>query len=237
MDRLTRKELKTDKFAVEVGEALEYLERHRRQATIAGIAILVILVAAIGAHYYAKRQHSIRQAALREALTVFQAVVGDVPDNPYLPSFKTEEDKDAAVRKAFTEIIEKYPGSDEAVIATYYLGVAAVNRGDTAEAEKRFKEAAEADRQPYSSQAAYSLAQLYDRLGRSEEAQKIYRELMEHPTVLVSKEQATIALARSIGKTNPEEARKLLEPLRAGRGPVSRAALTALGELQQGSTP
>ncbi len=236
MDRLTRKELKTDKFAAEVGEVLDFLEEHRRQATIAGIAIVALLVAAVGGYYYTKRQHSIRQAALREALTVFQATVGDVP-NPYLPSFKTEEEKRRAVQKAFTEIIERYPGSDEAVIATYYLGVEALNRGDTAEAEKRFREAAEADRQPYSSQAAYSLAQLYDRQGKTEQAQKIYRDLMKHPTVLVSKEQATIALARSIGKQNPEEARKLLEPLRAGRGPVSRAALTALGELQQGATP
>ncbi len=236
MDRLTRKELKTDKFAVEVGEALEFLERHRRQATIAGIAIVVVMAGAIGLYYYSKWQHSARQAALREALNAFQAVVGDV-SNPYLPSFKTEQEKSAAVQKAFTEIIEKYPGSDEAVIATYYLGVEALSRGDEAEAEKRFREAAEADRQPYSSQAAFSLAQLYDRQGKPDEAQKIYRELMEHPTVLVSKEQATIALARSIGKQNPEEARKLLEPLRAGRGPVSRAALTALGELQQAATP
>ncbi len=232
MDRLTRKELKTDKFAVEVGEALEFLERHRKQAAIVGIVAVVAIAAAVGAYYYSKQQHSIRQAALREAFAVYNATVGDVP-NPYIRSFKTEEEKHAAIEKAFGEIIEKYPDTDEATIATYYLGLAALNQGDETEAERRFREAAEADRQPYSSQAAYSLAQLYARQGKTDEAEKILRELIEHPTVLVSKEQATIELARVIGKRNPEEARKLLEPLRASRGPVSRAALTALGELPE----
>jgi len=55
--------------------------------------------------------------------------------------------------------------------------------------------------------------------------------LIDDPTILVSKEQATIALAKVLAKKNPAEARKLLEPLRAERGPVSRAALTALGEM------
>jgi hypothetical protein len=34
-------------------------------------------------------------------------------------------------------------------------------------------------------------------------------------------------------KTNPAEARKLLEPLRIGRSAVSRAAVTMLGNLPQ----
>jgi hypothetical protein len=54
---------------------------------------------------------------------------------------------------------------------------------------------------------------------------------MDDPTVLVSKEEATITLARLLAKSNPVEARKLLEPLRAERGPVSRAAITLLGEI------
>ena len=44
---------------------------------------------------------------------------------------------------------------------------------------------------------------------------------------------AQIALARWIGQDDPDEARKLLEPLRTEHSAVSRAALTALGELPQ----
>ena len=48
------------------------------------------------------------------------------------------------------------------------------------------------------------------------------------PTVLVSKEHATIVLARLLAPSRPAEARKLLEPLRTARSVISRAALTAL---------
>ncbi len=69
------------------------------------------------------------------------------------------------------------------------------------------------------------------RWARQADAEKLLRSLIDDPTILVSKEQATIALAKVLAKKNPAEARKLLEPLRAERGPVSRAALTALGEM------
>jgi hypothetical protein len=54
---------------------------------------------------------------------------------------------------------------------------------------------------------------------------------MEHPTIFVSKEQATLALAKGLMTTKPAEARKLLEPLRATRGPASQAAIQAFAEL------
>jgi hypothetical protein len=38
-------------------------------------------------------------------------------------------------------------------------------------------------------------------------------------------------LARVLAKSRPAEARKLLEPLRTERGPVSRAAITALNDI------
>jgi len=93
------------------------------------------------------------------------------------------------------------------------------------------KPVAESGKDAYASQAKLSLAQIYDSMGRQADAEKLLRSLIDDPTILVSKEQATIALAKVLAKKNPAEARKLLEPLRAERGPVSRAALTALGEM------
>ena len=54
---------------------------------------------------------------------------------------------------------------------------------------------------------------------------------MDHPTIFVSKEQATIALAKLLAVTKPAEARKLLDPLRAVVGPVSQTAIQAYNEL------
>ena len=62
-------------------------------------------------------------------------------------------------------------------------------------------------------------------------AARYLRDLMAHPALTVSKEAAALALGRVLVKTNPAEARKLLEPLRNERAAISQAAVTALGEL------
>lgn len=56
MDRLTRKDLKTDKFALEVGHGLDYFSEHQREITRYGTIALIILGLAIGYHYYSRWQ-------------------------------------------------------------------------------------------------------------------------------------------------------------------------------------
>lgn len=232
MDRLTRKELKTDKFALEVEHTVEFLESHRRQAIWIAIAVLVAIVVIAGGRYYLRYQRSVRQQALRQAERIYDAQIGP-PSSPYLIFYPTEQAKKEAVRKAFGDIIEKYPRSEEAAVARYYLGAIANEEGHTEEAIRRFREVMDSGKQPYASQAAFSLAQLYAGLGKTEEAEKILRDLMAHPTVLVSKEQAAIALGQVLSRTKPEEARKLLEPLRTERSAVSRAAINALAGVEK----
>jgi predicted negative regulator of RcsB-dependent stress response len=99
------------------------------------------------------------------------------------------------------------------------------------DAEKHLKIVADSGKDAFASQAKLSLSHVYAATGRQGEAEKLLRSIMDDPTVLVSKEEATITLARLLAKSNPVEARKLLEPLRAERGPVSRAAITLLGEI------
>ena len=59
------------------------------------------------------------------------------------------------------------------------------------------------------------------------------KDLMEHPTTLVSKNEATIAYARGIGATKPDEARKLLTALTTPPTDISPIASAALAELPQ----
>ena len=79
-----------------------------------------------------------------------------------------------------------------------------------------------------------SLAQLYAGQGKFAEAEKMARGVMTNPTILVSKEMATVEVARILAASGkPDEARKLLEPMRTGRTAPSRAAIAALGEITQ----
>jgi predicted negative regulator of RcsB-dependent stress response len=233
VDRLTRKELKSDRFALEVQHSVEYVTDHRKQLVRwGGIAAAVALVV-LAVFLYRSHQHSVRQSALRSAMIVQQAQVGPAA-NEYTVAFPTEEERTKAVIKAMTEVATKYSGTEEGYIAEFYLGTTAADKGNSGEAERRFKQVVDNAGEPYASLSRLSLAQLYGSRGNLAEAEKLIRYDMDHPTVLVSKEQATIAMAHLWETTKPQEARKLLEPLRASpRSAVSRAALTALSEIPQ----
>ena len=75
------------------------------------------------------------------------------------------------------------------------------------------------------------LAQLYFADGRDAQGEKVLRDLMSSPTVFVSKEQATITLARYLMPKKPAESRKLLDTLRSKPGAAGQVALSMIGEL------
>jgi TolA-binding protein len=232
VDRAHRRELKHDKFVEQVGHSLEFAADHRSQVMKYGGIALALLVLAAGWYFYSNHQKSARQQALRDAMRVQEAQIG-AAGSEFVMSFPTQEEKEKAVQKAFNDVSNKYSGSDEGLMARYFLGIAAADKGNTTESEKHFKAVADSADAPYASQAKLSLAQIYEATGRAAEAEKLLRSLVDNPTVLVSKEQATIALGRLLAKSKPADARKLLEPLRTERGAVSRAALTALGEVSR----
>jgi hypothetical protein len=229
VDRAHRRELKHDKFVEQVGHTVEYAQEHKTQFVRYGIAALAVLVLLGGFWWYRNYKHSERQGELQKATLNQNARIGAPSD--IFPTFPTQAEKDKAVEKGWRDLIAKYPGSDEAAIAKFYLATGYADAGKISEAEKLFAEIAAGADKPYASQAKLSLAQLYAGTGKTAEAEKLYRELMNNPSPIVSKEQATIELARLIAKNNPVEARKLLEPLRTAAGAVSRAAITASGEI------
>jgi hypothetical protein len=100
-----------------------------------------------------------------------------------------------------------------------------------ADAEKSFAEVADHGDAKYASLAKLSLAEIYFAEGRNEKGEALLRDLIQHPTVFVSKDQATIALARAIGPKRPAEARKLLDPLRNVPGAVGQVAIQLSGDL------
>lgn len=235
MDRITRKELKQDRFAQEVGHTVEFLSEHRRQAIRIGViagAVVLLLIGIVGWRRYA---HNQRQRALNEALEVYNAPILPAPMEG-IRSFRTEDEKRKASVKAFSDLAARYDGSDEGTIAQYYLGVIAAAQGNLPQAEKSFKAVWESGESNYASLSGMALAEIYQSESKTGESEKILRGIMAHPTAFVSKEEAQLALGKLLIASKPNEARKLLEPLRtltAERSTISRLALEALGELNQ----
>src|SRR5579862_6032755 len=99
MDRHTRKELKTDKFAEGVGSSFEFLSEHRGQAMRWGLVALAVVLIAGGIWVYRSHQATQRAELLAKAMQIDSASVG-APQPPRL-NFPTVEDKGKALLAAF----------------------------------------------------------------------------------------------------------------------------------------
>ena len=146
-------------------------------------------------------------------------------------TYQTQDAKDQAAIKAFADLESKHSGSDEAQIAEYYLGCIHSDQGKLPEAEKNFFNAASHGDKNYASLAKLALAEIYFSDGRFDQGEKMLRDLIDHPTIFVSKDQAAISLARHYVGRNNAEARKLLAPIKDGKSPVASIAQTVYAQL------
>lgn len=232
MARITRKELKADKFALEVEHTVTFFEEHQQDLLRYG-GVVVVAAALIGGFLvYRQHQHAAREAALGRAIQVQETAVGAPAQGSATASmFPNQQVKDEAAIKVFTDLKSKYSGSAEAEIAAYYLGAIQSGQGKLAEAEKSFQDVAANGDERYAPLAKLSLADVYFAEGKVDQAQKVLEDLAAHPTLFVSKEQAQIALARGLIPVKPAEARKILDPLRITPGAAGQVALQLYGQL------
>jgi predicted negative regulator of RcsB-dependent stress response len=158
--RITRKELKTDKFALEVEHTVTFFEEHQKELVRYGAIALVVVLLFLGYSWYSRRQHTRRQDALARALQVQEAPVGPATPGQNL-NFPTQEVKEQAAMQAFTALKTEYGGTEEAHIAEYYLGSLKADQGKLAEAEASFQNVSKNADEKYSSLAKLALAQIY----------------------------------------------------------------------------
>lgn len=230
MARITRKELKTDKFALEVGQTFTFFEEHQNDLIRYGGIAVGVVVLIVAYTVYSRHQQVGREEALAQAISLQEAPVGGLSATGGR-TFPTQPAKDAATTKAFSDLAVKYSGSAEGEIAQYYLGAIKADAGDMAGAEKQLQEVSQKGDAKYASLAKMSLAQIYFGTGKDTQGEALLRDLMAHPTLFVSKEQAAVTLARFIMVKNPAEARKLLDPIKLQSGPVGQLALTLSGQI------
>jgi predicted negative regulator of RcsB-dependent stress response len=183
-----------------------------------------------GFFVYRNHEHAARQEALALAVRIQESPVANVAVSGQTV-FPTQEAKDQAAIKAFTDIKTKYSGSDEAQVAEYYLGCVNSDGGKISDAEKNFLNVADHGNKNYASLGKIALAEIYFSDGRADQGEKMLRDLMANPTVFVSKDQAAITLAKHLMGRNNAEARKLLAPIRDSKSPVAPIAQSISAQL------
>ena len=232
MARITRKELKTDKFALEVGQTVSFFEEHQKEIVRYGAIALGVAALIIAFNVYSRHQHAAREEALSKAIQLQEAPIG--PPNPSGGlTFPTQDAKDQATLQAFGALAAQYSGTAEGEVAEYYRASVLADQGKMANAEKGFLEVSQKGDEKYASLAKLSLAQIYFSDGRDADGEKLLRDLIAHPTMFVSKDQATITLARFLMMKKPAEARKLLDPLKTQNSPAGQIALSIYSQIPQ----
>ncbi len=236
-EKLTHKQVKEmakhDAFQETAVETVDFIKHHKSDVTKYVLAGLAVIILVAGFFWYRSYTHSVRQEKLQELLHIHSATISAGEAPPFAARvFKTEAEKDAALRTEFAKFATEYKGSDEASVAAYFLGINYAEAGNTAEGEKWLRAAIDEGSPAYAGLARVALAQVFRIQGKTDEAVKLIDPLIAKPTPLISKEQAIIEKARLLAKSNPAEARKLLEPLRTSRSAVSQAAIGLLSEIK-----
>ncbi len=218
MARLKRQELKHDEFIDSFDELYLYVEEHGRLLVISAVAIVLAGGALGGFYWYSRQQEHQANAALGAALMTFETPVqAGLPPLPgeTRKSFASDQEKFTAAEKEFADLRADFPGTRAALFAKHYQALCQWEKGEHDSALAGLEELTRAADPNVAALAKLHLAGYYETLGRAAEAEKLYRDLADHPAVTVPRATALLALAQLVSNRDPAEARRLLEEVKA----------------------
>jgi predicted negative regulator of RcsB-dependent stress response len=235
--KLSRKQLKEDRFALEVGESVEYVSQHRMQVIVAGVLILAAIVGIAGFTRYRSQQADEARRAFQEAMNLYHGELETDQPRMGVVTFATNIEKNARVTEALEGVTRDFPNRFEGWAARYYLALHQIEQGKVEEGQKQLEAVTQGGDQEIASLARLALAHLLTTQGKTDEARQIYQYLVDHPTDLVAKPQAQLLLAEQLIKSDPAQARTILESLQTVPGAISVSAVGLLPRLPPAPAP
>jgi tetratricopeptide (TPR) repeat protein len=232
-----RHQLKQDQFAAATMDKLTWAVEHRNPLLYVGLALVVVLLLAIGAFYYQQSREQKASVMLGDALMTYSTPLRPAgsPEIPGQPSFASVGDRAKATSAKLNEIVQKYGRTDSGVNAQYFLGLTAEDMGDNAKAEEQFKKVASSGNKDIAGLANRALAELYHDTGRDQQAIEIYKKLIEKPVNSVPKVQSQLALAEIYESKDSSQAKRIYEEIakqNAGN-PFGNLAMSKAGSLNK----
>lgn len=214
MARLSRHELKRDEFADRLATVTGFFARNRRRIVFGGGTALLVMVVVVGTLLFLRSRRAGASDAFSTALTTYHAlVIAQPPATLTLRHFKTAEEKYREALRQFTDVFARFGSYQQGRWARYYAALCQRELGQTAEAEQALAALAGEGDRDLAAVAKMALAALYGKSSRTEEAEKIYRELETNPTAVVPKPAVQMALAELYQRTNPSRATALYQQI------------------------
>jgi len=139
-ERLSRKDIKHDRFVEDVETAYSFAKDNRRNVLLGACAVVLLIAAIWGFFILRKSQERKAQVVLAEAIAVIEA--SDAPPATATAPAPAANDaqKLAKAQPMFAAVTEKYPNTDAADIAQLYLARIAAARGDVETAKTRLQQ-------------------------------------------------------------------------------------------------
>lgn len=235
----TRHQLKQDAFSrATIGVAektAHWTVEHQSKLIASVIAVVVVFAIGFGGWYYLNQQDQKASLDLAQAVRTMDTPLrpAGTPAQPDFPSFTSAKERNEAAQKQFQAIVDKYPHTRTADMARYLLGVTASNLGNTTAAEGDFKAVSSTGNHDVAALAKFALASLYADNNRTKDAVALYQELINKPTVTVSKVTAQLQLAAVYQNSNqPLDAKRVYEQVKK-ENPTTEAGQLATQKLAQ----
>jgi tetratricopeptide (TPR) repeat protein len=234
MAKLTKRQVKQDKFVTGLLKSQEFFNEHKAQIFIGIAALLVVAIAIV--FFITNAQSSDRAA--EDEFGVANMYVRD-----FINTFETDQNQDGIpdgsldsslislnnAKLEFERIVENRSGSRQAKLATFYLGSISYQMGEFQNAESYFQKFLDkyyVDKH-FEAAAKQGLASCKEALRDFEAAGMMFMEIVtdytDYPLRLDALHKATINYAKAGMKEEALEALALLEDMPNSRNVVTDA--------------
>ncbi|HEV2103725.1 MAG TPA: tetratricopeptide repeat protein [Candidatus Acidoferrum sp.] len=215
-EHISRKELKHDRVRESIEHGAEAVLSHTRIASIVLLAGIVLLTGYYGWKIYNERQTAQAQAALDDAMKIFNAQLL-LPGQPSIPGEisyvdAAQRSQDAEVR--LSAVAAKYPSTPPGRLARYYSALCLMDMDKLNQASEELKKLQNDSDKEMAALANYQQALIAERTGKNEQAVPILRALSNSGSVLVPKPLVLLELAGILRQTNPKEAASIYEQIK-----------------------
>lgn len=232
MQSYTRRQLKEDKFAKGTQEAVHWATEHRSLLSWSIGALVVVAAVVTLLLVWNSRKSEQANIALSKALQTLSAPLrpAGTPPDPSTKTFTSIAERGQQAEKELQAVADQFSHTKPGKMARYLAGTAAIQAGDNAAAERILKSSVDDGDKNISSLGKLALANLYRSSNRPNDAEKLYKELIDNPTDMVSKGQAQLELAALYESTDPKDAANIYQQIQK-ENPASPAARIAAGKL------
>jgi predicted negative regulator of RcsB-dependent stress response len=214
--RISRKELKKDEFRESFAHGAEAVSLHKQGFSIALTVAVIIAVGVLGWRYYSQRETAEASTLLADAMKTFDARVR-TPETPTQPgeiTYPDDKDKYTDAAAKLGAIASHYGRTRPGQQALYFDALCQIHLNNNDVAERNLVSLADSGGPDLAALADYQLASIYASTGKTDQAVKLYQQLIAKPDVLVPKPIAMLALADAYSHSNPAEAVKELNQIK-----------------------